>query len=971
MHKTKIKYLLTVCAGGLIGLMSFMRIAHAETHITRSYINNGEYWSAEGSPYIIDTTVSIDSGKTLTVGPGVSIIGSSLIEGYDAFYVQGSLILKGEKDKRITISGSGGINVSWGTTTITYADISLPYGLGVNRSNVSISNSTISGAYDGLWISSSKVNIQNSRIDKNDVGIYVQPSGGGIFQVNNKNGDENYEEFGIGGIGNALDDNAVDESTILAVGTVMSSEIKITNSSISDNTLMAIQNGDTKSVNAVNNWWGTEAGPSTIGVNKIRGLVEYAPWLSEDPFNIKPSCCSSILFIPGLEASRLYRNEYWPKLGTTTNTLWEPNRNADVEKLFLDSNGSSTDKTIYSGGPIDSALGFVNIYESFIDYLDNLSKSKTINEWKAFGYDWRKPITEVVAGAEIRQLAGAVTTESLVQTVIDLAGRSKTGKVTLIAHSNGGLVAKYLVKTLVDMKKESLIDSVISVAVPYLGTPQAIAGLLHGDKQSMLGGLILKDSTARSLGVNMASTYSLLPSREFFSKMFSPTIVFASTSMNGINNGSYSKEISSFEEQNRFITNSNSGRLNASSSDVSLPIKGNQYLTTAADIVHSILDPFSWPASIARFAIAGWNSPTMKGLVYDSGIFCHGLLVTICDNAKHHATTTLMGDGTVVVPSAVYNAGEVAFVDLKTLSNQEDKNIDHANILEASSTRSAVDVIVTHNPAEDNQVVIDKLKQIPGVTIGDLDYSKEPGFLVLSTHSPVELHVYDSKGNHTGIIPKPASLSLDVEDGLYTFTEEKIIGSKFESVGGTEEDPEYQIYLPDNNEKYSVVLNGTGVGEFTFNVDRIVNGSYVDKIEYARLPVTPLTIAETTVLVQKVDATTTIPFASTSPVLNIDIDGNGKADIKVTPNIQFDPIVYLESIKTTISTLAGNSQKGLNLIKRIDKIEYLIKKGKIKQLEKVVNKLDKKVSNKKLKGLNDQSREQILNMIDSFITQYE
>jgi len=953
MHKTKIRYLLTACAGGLIGLLSFMKVAHAETHIIDGHINDGEYWSASSSPYIIDTTVNVDSGETLTIGPGVSIIGSPLLEGYDAFYVQGSLFLNGQKDRRIGISGTGSINISGGTTTASYSDISLPNGLSVNRGYAYIYDSTVSNAYNGIWALSSKVDIKDSRLDNNQTAIYVQSPNGGVFQVNSS--DRLLPD--TGGVGNAFSDDRT-----LAMSTAMPSEVSVAGSSISGNAVAAIMNKDEKSVYAMNDWWGTDAGPSTVGENKISGLAEYAPWLSEDPFltKKKPDCCSSILFIPGLESTRLYRSESWPILGIATNRLWEPNRNADVQKLFLDNDGSSTDPYIYSGGPIDKALGLTDIYGRFMGYLSSLSKSGAIKEWRAFGYDWRKPITEVVAGAEKK----ATTTESLIRTVAGMASLSKTGKVTLIAHSNGGLVAKYLVKVLADMGKESLIDSVISVAVPYLGTPQAIAGLLHGDSQSIAGGLILKDSIARSLGANMASAYSLLPSRQFFSKMFSPTIAFASTSMNGLNDGSYPKEISSFEEQSRFIGNADSGRLSASSSDVSLPIKGNQYLMAAADVIHGILDPFQWPISITRFAIIGWDQPTTKGLVYDNGISCRGLLKAVCNSAKHHTVATLMGDGTVVAPSAAYNAGTVAAMDLKALSYQENKNVDHANILGASSTRSAVDAIVMHNPADSSQEIIDKLRQIPGITIGEPDYDKaEPSFLVLSTHSPVELNAYDSKGRHTGIIQTPASTDEPIEEGLYTFAESDIPGSKFESVGGTENDPEYQIYLPDDGEKYSVVLNGTGVGEFTFNIDRIVGGSYAGKIEYAHMPVTPLTIATMNILTGKP--------ASTSPMLSIDLDGNSSADVVTAPKTQFDPLIYLEAIKKPIISLAGDLRKGKDLIKRIDKIESLIKKGKTKQTDKAVFNLGKRVNHMKFKKLDDKDRQRMLDMIGSFIAQYE
>ena len=964
MQKIKIKYLITVCAGGLIGLLSFMRVAHAETHITQSYISDNEYWSASSSPYIIDTPINIDAGQTLTIGPGVSIVVGEPAQGYDIFTVQGNLFLNGRPEKRINISGTGSIYVTWATSTISYTDISLAYGVSFNRSYALISSSTIFKSSEGISSESSRIYIKDSSITDNSYGIYVRSSAsGGIFQAKEKD-----SRYGIGGIGNALTNN------ILALDTPIPSEISITNSAILRNTYASIKNLDTKSVNAINNWWGNDTGPSTTGENSIIGLIEYSPWLLEDPFSIhKPNCCSSILFIPGIEGSRLYKDESWPIVGMTTNTLWEPNRNADVDKLSLNINGSSTDPSVYSGLPIDKAFGFVDIYGQFMKYLDDLTNDGKINEWKAFGYDWRKPITEVVAGAEKK----ATTTESLLETVTNLAKNSKTGKVTLVAHSNGGLIAKYLVKTLVDLSKESLIDSVISVAVPYLGTPQAIASLLHGDGQSMLGGIILNDKTARNMGVNMASAYSLLPSKEYFSKIFGPTIAFAATTTAGINDGSYPMKLDTFEKQSAFIADENDIRISPAptSTETFRPIKGNKTLMLASDIIHGILDPFYWPTSISRWAIMGWGLKTTDGLVYSEKSFCKpGTISLECEKAPTFASSkTIMGDGTVVTPSVAYNSGIAVAIDLPKIAINEDNNISHANILEASSTRTAIDAIITHNPADGNQEVIQKISMIPGVSIGEPDYSKgKTSYLKLSTHSPVELHVYDSKGNHTGLISKPAAITEDIEDGLFTYFEEKVIGSSFESSGGSTDDPEYQVYLPDNNgEKYSVVMNGTGLGEFTFDVDRIKDGVSIDQVEYAYMPVTPLTIATTTVIAQTASSMIVPLLASTTSILNIDIDGNGTADIMATPKMSFDPLIYLESAKTTIITLTQNSQIGKNLIKRIDKIEDLIKKGKAKQINKSVSRLDKKVNHLKLKKLSEKDKKQILDLIDTFIKEYE
>ncbi|MFA6554720.1 MAG: hypothetical protein WCS89_04430 [Candidatus Paceibacterota bacterium] len=954
MQRQKLKFLFTACAGGLIGLLSMVRVVHAETHITDGYLYNSAVWTRAESPYIVESTVSIPKDISLTVESGVSIVGDSAIEGYDLFDVQGSLVLNGKANERISISGFGGVTVSFGSVGMKYTDISLPEGLGIYNGLADVYSSTITGADTGIRTRSSLVSVDGSRIFGNRYGIFVEdPNPPGIFQVRAGN-----SLNGVGGLGNFF---AIENQST-------SSVVTITDSAITDNTDTAIKNNDTREVSASKNWWGSNTGPSFWNVNRIVGPVAYAPWLEKDPFatTTDPECCSSVLFIPGLEGSRLYRNEEIPVIGSTVNRLWEPNRNADVKKLYLNSSGSSTDKTIYSGGPVGKALGLVDIYGDFMDFLNGIQTKGTINEWKAFGYDWRKPITEVVAGSEMK----ATTTESLIQTVADLAEHSKTGKVTLIAHSNGGLVAKYLVKTLEEMGKSGLIDSVISVAVPYLGTPEAILGLLHGYGQSIAGGFIVNESTMRSLGVNMASAYSLLPSREYFSKVFGPTIAFASTTIKGINDGSYPQNISSYEDQVDFIADTKNTRVNPEAFATSLPIKGNKALLTASNIIHGVLDPFSWPTSIAMWSIAGWGKGTSKGIEYYEKVICEKIRCTNLSWFK--PVQTKMGDGTVVAPSAVYNSGTVLSLDLDDISKQENRDIAHANILGASSTKTTIENIISHNPADDNQVVIDKISKIPGVTIGEPDYSKEPVSLVLSTHSPVDLHVYDSKGNHTGLASKPIGLDEDVEDGLYTFYDKKIIGSSFERIPDPRGGYENYIYLPDDDgEKYTVIIEGNGFGEFTYDVERVRGSESLDKIEFQSMPVTPLTIATTTITARASESAVLPMLASTSLTLSIDIDGNGTSDIKATSTTKIGEVEYFKSLRTTIGTLVGNIGKGKNIIKRLDKIDDLMKKGKLKQAHKVSDDLDERIGHMKLKKLTEAQKKELLDMVELYISQYE
>ena len=57
---------------------------------------------------------------------------------------------------------------------------------------------------------------------------------------------------------------------------------------------------------------------------------------------------SSVLFIPGLQASRLYEGTVLNCSLNCEDQLWEPNANSDVEDLYLDESGNSIRSNIYT-----------------------------------------------------------------------------------------------------------------------------------------------------------------------------------------------------------------------------------------------------------------------------------------------------------------------------------------------------------------------------------------------------------------------------------------------------------------------------------------------------------------------------------------------------------------------------------------------------------------------------------------------
>jgi hypothetical protein len=609
-------------------------------------------------------------------------------------------------------------------------------------------------------------------------------------------------------------------------------------------------------------------------------------------------------------------------------------------------------------------------------FLDNLVTQGNINSWYGFGYDWRKFVPEVVLGPEKK----ATTTDSLISEVMRLAKDSKTGKVTIIAHSNGGLVAKYLVKVLADQGESNLIDSVISVAVPYLGTPEAIGGILHGDDESLASGLLLKTSVARELGQNMPSAYSLLPSAGYYNKVgitpLGATIVFTSTTPPIINNGSYPKSISSVGDASSFIVDSKNTRIHASSTDIINPTQGNALLMASAESLHDVLDIFSWPTAIARYAIVGWNALTTTGLTYSSAKNC-GIFSNIWKcimSPIHTQNKSNMGDSTVMAQSAtdlpVETNGHQSIASIDLSAIDKGKTL-HSNILESSTTQSVIKSMITQN--------LISSKSIPGVTIGEPDYSKEKSYIAISTHSPIQPHVYDTQGNHTGGISPPSG----TEEGLYRAFENNIPGSSFDSIENNDGTYDTYLYVPDDGKKYSVILNGTGIGGFTYDVDRFQGSILINHAEYSGLPVTPLTVASTTIQLAPYLATSDLStdnssagtsallFTNSLKPLVIDVNGDGQTDITAIHDATSTMTTesYFDVLKKTCETLGGSHCK--DIPKRIDTIEDQLKKGKLKHFRDNSEKIIKHSKHRDSKKLTDTDKTEIGYMIDQFVGQFE
>ena len=157
------------------------------------------------------------------------------------------------------------------------------------------------------------------------------------------------------------------------------------------------------------------------------------------------NCNSNVMFLPGVQATRLFAPG-----NVFEDQLWEPGNQGDVEGLFLNDQGESVRNDIYvkEGDVIDAIpVSTSNIYKSFLNDLEQWkSADNLIQDYSIAAYDWRLSIDDILEygnqDGEKIYYSGTqrgTSTPYILQELRRLASDSRNGKVTIVAHSNGGL----------------------------------------------------------------------------------------------------------------------------------------------------------------------------------------------------------------------------------------------------------------------------------------------------------------------------------------------------------------------------------------------------------------------------------------------------------------------------------------------------------------------------------------------------
>ncbi|MBP9757130.1 MAG: hypothetical protein KBD06_00860 [Candidatus Pacebacteria bacterium] len=596
---------------------------------------------------------------------------------------------------------------------------------------------------------------------------------------------------------------------------------------------------------------------------KLEGDVPTSTPATSTPPTCTENCNSNVMFLPGIQGTRLYA----PGV-PFEDQLWEPNNEGDIQDLFLDSEGESIRDDVYvkeSGVIDDIPVTGSNIYKSFLNDLEEWKTTENlIGDYRVVAYDWRLSIDDILTygrqdGDKIYYSGSnrATSTPYILQELRRLAATSRNGKVTIVAHSNGGLVAKALLQQL-EATSDPLLDAVdklILIAVPQTGTVQAIGAALHGYDIALPADwlpLLLDPQTGRAFVGTSPMMYHLLPSSGYQSgdgsTVGTPTVTFDVSEKTTAFNAAYGTTIDNSSELKNFLSGSE-GRPQPDFDDVKNPSRLSPALLQYAESVHSNIDTWIPPASMQVHEIAGWGIPTLGSIRYWTGKECiERTLLGTCTRKVPKLLYTpqvvIDGDGVVVTPSALAiptnNNVSRSWLNLEVLNQPVlSADRDHPDLLEVGSLRDFVSNTISGTSN----------------TLPEFMYSAQPlsdgeTRLEFVLHSPLSLSVTDGMGHHVN-----ASVS-DIPGAVYR---------RFGEV--------QYISIPKSTHP-TLNLLGFANGSYTLEIREVSENSTVASTIFTGLP----SSTSTHVVMNFPDGS-----IENATELQVDYDGNGDIDSSFRP----------------------------------------------------------------------------------------
>jgi pimeloyl-ACP methyl ester carboxylesterase len=581
--------------------------------------------------------------------------------------------------------------------------------------------------------------------------------------------------------------------------------------------------------------------PDSLEVIAIPFTISYLP--------PPPAGASSVLFLPGIMGSRLYEQGAFCDEANSEKQLWFSTDACRQFRLTTDFVGGSINQVYTKPGVtgiLDEAFVF-NTYKSFLRELSDWKKDQIIADYAVIPYDWRGGLDDVLRSAKVsddeeeKQFLGRasqVTSGVLYDELAQLAASSKSGKVTIIGHSNGGLVAKHLIdhlqKTNDPLVKK--IDNLILVAVPQAGAPNAAIGILHGEDMDP----VMSQTVTRRLMNTMPFSHHLLPNSRYFELVETPVIRIESGEATDDWVSEFGNSIADRDTLHHFLS-VESGRTKPELDDLATPEVVDGFLLNYAKITDTIQSSFIPTDSLKVYQIAGTGLETVSELIYFSDRECVASRFFICTEYQpkisYRVRTTIDGDETVLVPSALgMKPAPEAEQWWVNLFEYNDDNFDrrHRDILEIPEISDLISRIVQASSLGDYEYLS---KTQPTILGGDR--------LVFQLHSPLDLSFIRADGREV------SSTTNEIDTATY-----RRYG-------------ELQYLSIPQGEVGSIVLRGVAPGSFTLDIEEVIEDQVTQRHTYSAIPSSIDTIA--TVSIEGV--------LLGEAIVAVDHDGDGQVDV--------------------------------------------------------------------------------------------
>jgi len=500
-----------------------------------------------------------------------------------------------------------------------------------------------------------------------------------------------------------------------------------------------------------------------------------------------------VLIVPGITGTEMKKgNELlWADINRMLNPFLP---DSFMDPLKFNEDLTPSDSGVSISNVISSIIGFDytdGLIQEFIDqgYIENQTLF-------TFPYDWRYGVSGKYADGSPNGQAGKTNSDLLKEKIDQILQNTGANKIDIVAHSMGGLIVK---KYVADDPVNQKINKAIFIGVPNTGSVKAVKGLLWGDNMGVyFGPLGLSDSEMKKISANMPGVYDLLPSEQLYnrSSSFLQTIDYGNNAFTFPQipvGGNVAIKDLNYQEYKSFMTQENN-------------LNQTAFLNSENLHTQAFNDFDLRTTGIDLYAIDGCKTATMTKLIQAKGKNILGYPL------RSYAIESLdVGDGTVSIESST-----------NLPINQSNKYYsligEHSKLLSGDGSRQQiVNLITGSNLNIDSNLITQDISQC------------QLNGKAIEVFSPVDITVVDQFGNKLGL----------AQDGSL---QNNITNASFDILGNpasTNQGGHKFIFLPtDNNQTYTISMQGTGIGIYTINVKDIQNTQETKVETFSNLPVT-------------------------------------------------------------------------------------------------------------------------------------